>query len=134
MASIEDIIKRVPVYTELDRPEERIYAIQALYKQLLNVMDVVKSGGGGGGSTTLAGLEDVALYNPVTGQILKYNGSMWENHDDDGGTPGPDTVGTEQIIDNSVELEDLNDRVKDKIQKTYDISDESLSMDFDVTP
>ena len=50
------------------------------------------------------------------------------------GQLGPDTVGTEQIIDNSIEMQDLNDSVKDKIQKTYDISDESLSMDFNVQP
>ena len=54
--------------------------------------------------------------------------------DGQGSTPGPNTVGTEQIIDNSVEMEDLNDSVKSKIQKTYDISDESLLMDFDIQP
>lgn len=86
------------------------------------------------GATKLAELEDVSFDTITEGQILKYNGSIWENEDDDSGTPGPDTVGTEQIIDNSVEMEDLNDRVKDKIQKTYDISDESLAMDFDVVP
>lgn len=86
------------------------------------------------GASKLSQLEDVEIDEVTMGQILKYNGSIWENGNDDTGTPGPDTVGTEQIIDNSVELEDLNDRVKDKIQKTYDISDESLSMDFDVTP
>ena len=48
--------------------------------------------------------------------------------------PGPNTVGTEQIIDNSVIMDDLNDSVKNKIQKTYDISDESLAMDYDVQP
>jgi hypothetical protein len=47
------------------------------------------------------------------------------------GQLGPNTVGSEQIMDNSVEMEDLNDSVREKIQKTYDISDESLSMDFD---
>lgn len=51
-----------------------------------------------------------------------------------GSTPGPNTVGTEQIIDNSVIMDDLNDSVKVKIQKTYDISDESLSMDFEIQP
>ena len=86
------------------------------------------------GASSLAELSDVEIDEVAMGQILKYNGSIWENGNDDTGTPGPDTVGTEQIIDNSVELEDLNDRVKDKIQKTYDISDESLSMDFDITP
>lgn len=32
-----------------------------------------------------------------------------------GGTPGPGTVGTEQLIDDSVEMEDLNHKVKDKM-------------------
>lgn len=48
-----------------------------------------------------------------------------------GGQPGPNTVGTEQIIDGAVEMEDLNDDVKSKIQKTYDEDDETLHMDFD---
>ena len=47
-------------------------------------------------------------------------------------TPGPDTVGTEQIIDNSVIMDDLNDSVKEKIQKTYHHGDESLHMDYDI--
>ena len=88
----------------------------------------------GVGATNLSELEDVALSSLTQGQILKYNGSTWENQDDDTTTPGPDTVGTEQIIDNSVEMQDLNDSVRNKIQKTYDISDESLSMDFDIQP
>ena len=48
-----------------------------------------------------------------------------------GGVPGPDTVGTEQIIDGAVEMQDLHDDVKGKIQKTYDEDDETLHMDFD---
>ena len=88
----------------------------------------------GVGAKKLSDLEDVNVQSLTEGQILKFNGTIWENENDDSGTPGPDTVGTEQIIDNSVEMEDLNDRVKDKIQKTYDISDESLNMDFDVVP
>ena len=32
-----------------------------------------------------------------------------------GGEPGPNTVGTEQIIDDSVEMEDLSHNVKDKM-------------------
>lgn len=51
--------------------------------------------------------------------------------DHEGGTPGPNTVGTEQIIDGAVEMEDLDDNVKGKIQKTYDEDDETLHMDFD---
>ena len=86
------------------------------------------------GASKLSELEDVSLASVSNGQILKFNGSTWENKDDDTSTPGPNTVGTEQIIDNSVEMEDLHDDVRGKIQKTYDISDESLNMDFDVVP
>ena len=48
-----------------------------------------------------------------------------------GGVPGPNTVGTEQLIDGAVEMQDLHDDVKGKIQKTYDEDDESLHMDYD---
>lgn len=48
-----------------------------------------------------------------------------------GGQPGPDTVGTEELKDGAVEMQDLHDDVKDKIQKTYDEDDETLHMDFD---
>ena len=47
---------------------------------------------------------------------------------------GPDSVGTEQIRNGAVQMEDLNDGVKGKIQKTYDQSDEAMSMDFDEQP
>lgn len=42
------------------------------------------------------------------------------------GQLGPDTVGTEQIIDNSVMIEDLNDEVKDKLDDIYIHDDEAL--------
>lgn len=45
-----------------------------------------------------------------------------------GGQPGPDTVGTEQIIDDSVMMEDLNDSVKEKITNTYDSSNRRLTL------
>ena len=46
-----------------------------------------------------------------------------------GGQLGPDTVGTDQIIDNSVMIRDLNDEVKEKIDHTYEEEDESLYID-----
>ena len=49
-----------------------------------------------------------------------------------GGELGPDTVGTREIINNSVQMEDLNDSVRDKIQKDYYEDDESLHMDFNI--
>ena len=48
-----------------------------------------------------------------------------------GGQPGPNSVGTEELKDGAVELQDLHDDLKDKIQKTYDEDDETLHMDFD---
>jgi hypothetical protein len=43
-----------------------------------------------------------------------------------GGELGPDTVGTDEIIDGSVQLVDLNKEVKDKLDDTYVQGDESL--------
>lgn len=48
-----------------------------------------------------------------------------------GSQPGPNTVGTEELKDGAVEMQDLHDDVKEKIQKTYDEDDESLHMDYD---
>ena len=48
------------------------------------------------------------------------------------GQLGPDTVGSEQIIDNSIMENDLNDSVRGKIQKTYHQDDESLHMNYDI--
>ena len=43
-----------------------------------------------------------------------------------GGQPGPNTVGTEQIIDDSVEVEDLTTDVKDKMTNHYDAQGEGI--------
>ena len=80
----------------------------------------------GVGAKRLADLEDVELNTLTDGQILKYDGSIWENQDDDTAIPGPDTVGTEQIIDNSIMEIDLNDSVKEKLDDVYVDDDESL--------
>lgn len=40
--------------------------------------------------------------------------------------PGPNTVGTEEIIDGSVKIEDLNKEVTDKLDDTYVNDSESL--------
>ena len=65
------------------------------------------------------------------GQLI-YPISILDHKEEEGGMhPGPNTVGTEEIIDNSVEMQDLNDSVKAKIQKVYDEDDESLHMDYD---
>ena len=49
-----------------------------------------------------------------------------------GSRPGPNTVGTEQIINDSVEMEDLNHKVKDKMMTDDDrVTQEELDQ-FDV--
>ena len=45
-----------------------------------------------------------------------------------GGQPGPDTVGTEQIIDGSVETEDLNKDVIDRMTHSYDAEGEGIKI------
>ena len=40
----------------------------------------------------------------------------------------PDSVGTEQIIDNSVQEEDLNTTVKDKLHNSYDSANEGIKL------
>lgn len=62
--------------------------------------------------------------------IIEIDGKEYEF--DGSGTPSADSVGTDQIIDGSVEEVDLSDTVKSKIQKTYDEENESLNMDYDI--
>lgn len=40
----------------------------------------------------------------------------------------PDSVGTEQIIDNSVQEEDLSTTVKDKLHNSYDSANEGIKL------
>lgn len=46
--------------------------------------------------------------------------------DHEGGDPGPDSVGTEQIKDGAIEMEDLNTEVKDKMTNHYDAQGEGI--------
>jgi len=63
------------------------------------------------------------------GQLI-YPISVVDHHPKEGGGGGgelgPDTVGTDDIIDGSVRIVDLNDEVKDKLNDTYVPNDESL--------
>jgi hypothetical protein len=49
---------------------------------------LANGGGGGGGSSTLDGLTDVVINTPLSGQVLKYNGTNWYNGQDDIGAGG----------------------------------------------
>ena len=58
--------------------------------------------------------------------IFDINGQEYEFAGGGGGQPGPDTVGTEEIIDGSVQEEDLSDEVKDKMTQTYSSENRTL--------
>ena len=63
--------------------------------------------------------------------IFEIDGKEYEFDGGGSGPLPPDSVGTEQIIDGAVEMQDLHDDVRAKIQKTYDEDDETLHMDFE---
>ena len=58
--------------------------------------------------------------------IIETGGKEYEF--DGGGQPGPNTVGTEQIIDGAVEMEDLHDDVVGKMTNTYNKGNETLTL------
>ena len=68
---------------------------------------------------------------PINKIIIEAGGDEYVFEGGGGGQPGPNSVGTEELKDGAVEMQDLHDDVKDKIQKTYDEDDETLHMDFD---
>ena len=53
---------------------------------------ITSSSSGGGGATTLPGLNDVNIASPSSGQVLKYNGSVWINDTDATGGGGATTL------------------------------------------
>jgi hypothetical protein len=62
---------------------------------------------------------------PINKMVITIDGDDYE-FSGGGGTPGPNTVGTEQIIDGAVEEEDLNDHVKSRMTVTHDSSSGGL--------
>ncbi len=58
--------------------------------------------------------------------IFDINGQEYEFAGGGGGQPAPDTVGTDEIIDGSVQEEDLSDDVKDKMTQTYSSENRTL--------
>ena len=49
-----------------------------------------------------------------------------------GSQPGPNTVGTDEIVDNSIMMEDLNEEVKDAMMTEDDRVTQDELADFDV--
>lgn len=61
--------------------------------------------------------------------IIETGGKEYEFDGGGGGSqPGPNTVGTEQIIDGAVEMEDLHDDVVEKMTNTYNKGNETLTL------
>ena len=62
--------------------------------------------------------------------VIEIDGKEYE-YEGGGGIPAPDSVDSSTIKDGSVQIDDLHDDVKSKIQNTYDEDDEAMHMDFD---
>ena len=60
--------------------------------------------------------------------IVEIGGVDYEFAGGGSGPLGPDTVGTEQIIDGAVEMEDLHDDVVGKMTNTYNKGNETLTL------
>ena len=66
---------------------------------------------------------------PINKLIISIGGTDYElDGGGGGGQPGPNTVGTEQIIDGAVEEQDLNNTVKDRMTITHDASTGGLRL------
>ena len=70
---------------------------------------------------------NLAETKPMSTLIIEVGGEEYV-FSGSGGTPGPDTVGTEQIIDGAVQEEDLNANVKDRMTVTHDASTGGLRL------
>lgn len=66
---------------------------------------------------------------PINKLIISIGGTDYELDGGGGGSqPGPNTVGTEQIVDGAVEMEDLHDDVVGKMTNTYNKGNETLTL------
>lgn len=66
---------------------------------------------------------------PINKLIISMGGTDYElDGGGGGGQPGPNTVGTEQIIDGAVETEDLNQDVIDRMTHSYDSENEGIKI------
>ena len=55
--------------------------------------------------------------------------TIWEGGSSGGGQLGPNTVGSEEIINGSVKLQDLNKEVTERLEHSYDDDNEALYLD-----
>lgn len=65
------------------------------------------TGGGGGTGTNLDSLTDVAITSPVSGQVLKYNGTNWINGTDLVGSGGGGASASLTAVDTSLNRKTL---------------------------
>ena len=65
---------------------------------------------------------------PINSIIIEIGGDEYVFTGGGGSQPGPNTVGTEQIIDGAVEEEDLHDDVKGRMTITHDSSTGGLRL------
>ncbi len=60
--------------------------------------------------------------------IIETAGKEYEFSGGGGGIPAPNSVGTEQIKDDSVEMQDLNEDVKKNMTHSYDAESEGIRL------
>lgn len=66
---------------------------------------------------------------PINKIVIEIDGNEYYFAGGGGGSqPGPNTVGTEQIIDGAVEEEDLHEDVKDRMTVTHDSTSGGLRL------
>lgn len=64
---------------------------------------------------------------PISRLIIEIDGDEYE-FSGGGGVPAPNSVGTEQIIDDSVEMQDLHEDVKKNMTHSYDAESEGIRL------
>ena len=60
--------------------------------------------------------------------IIVSGGKEYKLDGGGGGKPEPNSVGTEEIVDGSVEARDLSEDVKEKTRSTYDPENEGIKL------
>lgn len=53
---------------------------------------------------------------------------IWPEDHEGGGQPGPDSVGTDEIVDGSIQSQDMSDDVRNRLTPKYDEQGEGIKL------